>query len=54
VIALLGGEGGLRVGEIVTLEWADIDLERRQISVRHSDWRGQLTSPRSGKPGSWR
>jgi integrase len=49
VIALLGGEGGLRVGEIVALEWADIDLERRQISVRHSDWRGQLTTPKSGR-----
>ena len=49
VIALLGGEGGMRVGEIVALEWADIDLERRQISIRHSDWRGQLTSPKNGR-----
>lgn len=49
LIALLGGEGGLRVGEIVALEWSDIDLERRQISVRHSDWRGQLTTPKSGR-----
>ena len=49
VIALLGGEGGMRAGEIVALEWADIDLERRQISIRHSDWRGQLTSPKSGR-----
>jgi integrase len=37
LIALLGGEGGMRVGEIVALEWADLDLERRQISIRHSD-----------------
>ena len=49
IIGLLGGEGGLRVGEIVALEWADIDLERRQISVRHSDWRGQLTTPKNGR-----
>ena len=28
---MLGGEGGLRIGEIVALEWSDIDLERRQI-----------------------
>ena len=39
----------MRVGEIVALEWADIDLERRQISIRHSDWRGQLTSPKNGR-----
>jgi integrase len=24
LIALLGGEGGMRAGEIVALEWADI------------------------------
>ena len=35
LIALLGGEAGLRAGEIVALEWADVDLERRQIRVRH-------------------
>ena len=49
VIVLLGGEGGMRVGEIVALEWADIDVERRQISIRHSDWRGQLTTPKNGR-----
>ena len=54
VIALLGGEGGLRVGEIVALEWSDIDLKRRQISVRHSDWRGPPRSPKNGRAGSWR
>ena len=27
----------------------DVDLERRQISIRHSDWRGQLTSPKNGR-----
>src|SRR5690606_6331087 len=27
VIALLGGEAGLRAGEIVALEWADVDFE---------------------------
>ena len=39
----------MRAGEIVALEWDDVDLERRQISIRHSDWRGQLTSPKSGR-----
>jgi site-specific recombinase XerD len=49
LIVLLGGEGGLRVGEIVALEWVDIDHERRQMSIRHSDWRGQLTTPKNGR-----
>src|SRR5688572_903861 len=49
VIALLGGEAGLRAGEIVALEWADVDLDRRQIRVRHSDWCGELTAPKNGR-----
>ena len=49
LIALLGGEAGLRAGEIVALEWADVDLERRQIRVQHSDWRGELTAPKNGR-----
>ena len=49
LIALLGGEAGLRAGEIVALEWADVDLDRRQIRVQHSDWRGELTSPKNGR-----
>ena len=49
LIALLGGEAGLRAGEIVALEWADVDFERRQIRVRHSDWCGELTAPKNGR-----
>jgi len=49
LIVLLGGEGGLRAGEIVALQWADLKHERGQICVRHSDWRGQLTTPKNGK-----
>jgi integrase len=30
---LLGGYGGLRLGEILGLRWASVDLLRRQISV---------------------
>ena len=51
-IALRGGEAGPRAGEIVALEWADVDLERRQIRVRHSDWCGELTAPKNGAFGS--
>jgi integrase len=27
----------------------DVDLERRQLRVRHSDWCGQLTTPKNGR-----
>jgi integrase len=49
LIGLLGGEAGLRASEIVALEWADVDLKRRQIRVRHSDWCGELTAPKNGR-----
>ena len=49
LIVLLGGEAGLRVGEMVALHWADVDISRRRLCVRHSDWRGTLTAPKNGR-----
>jgi len=49
VIVLLGGEAGLRCGEMVALEWSDVDLAKRQLCVRRSEWRGQVSSPKSGR-----
>ena len=49
LIALLGGDAGLRCSEMVALQWADVDLAKRQLRVRHSDWRGQLTAPKNGR-----
>ena len=33
LIVLLGGEAGLRCGEMMALEWRDVDLTKRQICV---------------------
>ena len=46
---LLGGDAGLRCGEMVALERADVDFKRRQLTIRRSDWKGQVTSPKSGR-----
>ena len=35
-IVLLGGEAGLRCGEIMALEWSDVDLGKRQLRVQRS------------------
>ena len=32
-------------GEMIALEWRDVDLGKRQICVQRSDWNGQVTSP---------
>lgn len=49
LIVLLGGEAGLRRGEITALEWGDVNLDKRQLCVQRSSWRGQITAPKSGR-----
>jgi integrase len=49
LIVLLGGDAGLRCGEIIGLEWDDVDLNKRQVCVRRSEWKGQVTAPKSGR-----
>jgi integrase len=49
LMVLLGGEAGLRLGEIVALEWGDVDLHARRLCVQRSDWRGHVTVPKGGR-----
>ena len=49
LIVLLGGEAGLRCGEMMALSWSDIDLRQGQLRVRHSEWKGHVTEPKGGK-----
>jgi integrase len=50
LIILLGGEAGLRCGEMVALEWKDVDLVNRQLTVSRSDWNGHVPTPKGGLP----
>ena len=50
LIALLGGEAGLRCGEMIALECADVDLGNRQLCIRRSDWNGQVPVLLSSPP----
>ena len=49
LIALLGGEAGLRCGEMIALEWMDVDLGKRQLCIRQSDWNGLVSTPKGGR-----
>jgi len=40
---------GLRLGELLALEWGDVDFRSRTIVVRHSFTRGETTTPKSGR-----
>ncbi len=50
LMVLLGGDAGLRLGEIVALEWQDADVQARRLTVERSDWLGHVTTPKSGRP----
>ena len=49
LIVLLGGDAGLRCGEMLALEWTDVDLTKRQLCVERSDWEGHITVPKGGR-----
>jgi integrase len=49
LIVLLGGDAGLRCGEMMALEWQDVDLQKRQLCVQRSDWKGHVTTTKGGR-----
>jgi len=38
------------LGKILTLEWRDVDLSKRQVCVARSEWRGHVIAPKGGRP----
>ena len=49
LVVLIGGEAGLRAGEMRALQWTDVDLTRRQLRVARSEWHGHLTATKGGR-----
>jgi len=49
LIVLFGGEAGLRCGEMMALEWSDVDLSKRQLCIRQSQWQEHVTVPKGGR-----
>ncbi len=45
---LLGGEAGLRSGEMRALRWSDVDLKRGTLTVSRSLWRNEEGPPKGG------
>ena len=33
-----------------TLEWTDVNLAKRQLSVQRSEWKGKVTATKGGRP----
>ncbi len=45
-MVLLGMDAGLRRGEILALQWSDLDLKRGVMTIRHNIVRGKLDVPK--------
>jgi integrase len=48
-MVLLGGDAGLRRGEIISLRQCDVDSRRRQLHVRFATWYGVEDVPKGGR-----
>lgn len=46
-LVLTGFRTGLRIGELIALQWGDIDFEHRLIHVTRNITRGKVTTPKS-------
>ncbi len=49
LVVLLGGEAGLRRGEIIAMEWPNVDLRRGLLTVERSEWKGHITETKGMK-----
>jgi integrase len=49
-LVLLAGEAGLRDGELMELEWRDLDMKRRVITVQRARYKGVVDVPKGGQP----
>jgi integrase len=49
VTVLLGGEAGLRAGEMRALLWTDVDLEKGQLRVERNEWQGHISTTKGGR-----
>jgi integrase len=49
VVVLLGAQAGLRAGEMAALEWTDVDLKRRILSVARNAWKTEIDTTKGGR-----
>jgi integrase len=49
LVVLLGSEAGLRCGEMLALQWRDVNLATGLLTVERSDWKGHVTTTKGGR-----
>ena len=45
----MGLKSGLRQGELIGIQWADLDLQRGTLRVNRTIWRGKEGLPKGGR-----
>src|SRR5262249_5591841 len=49
LVVLLGGDAGLRRGEIIALERSNVDLRRGLLTIEASEWKAHVTETKGMK-----
>ena len=50
LVVLLGGDAGLRGGEITALRLVNCDVKRGVLNIVENDWRGHVRLPKGNRP----
>lgn len=48
-VILTALKSGLRIGELIGLQWSDVDLVTRRLTVRRTIWHGHIGTPKGGR-----
>jgi integrase len=49
VVVLLGGDAGLRGGEMRALRWTDVDVQKGQLRIECNEWQGHITTTKGNR-----
>jgi len=49
LIVLLGGDAGMRAGEMRALAWTDVDLEKGLLRIERNEWQGHISTTKGGR-----
>jgi integrase len=53
LVVLLGGDAGLRRGEMMGLRWSDVDFRRKQLRIEQAAFRRSLRAAREENEPQW-
>jgi integrase len=53
LVVLLGGDAGLRRGEMMGLRWSDVDFRRKQLRIEQAAWRRSARAAREADAPQW-